>query len=482
MERSGPNKGNVLVFGMALAATVLAVASFVIVNVKFEPSTSAGGGATSATVTLSDFAISPEPIDVGEGGSLQLSNTGATEHNLEVEGQGVVSPNVAGGASASLDVSSLAAGSYVVFCNIAGHRDQGMEGTLNVGAGGGGGDSAASTDSGSMAEHDWEAADKAMEEGANEYVNAVVESIGAGEPSGVATEGRGNQILEPTVEADGTKVFELTASIIEWEVAPGKVVEAWAYNEMLPGPQIKVNKGDKVRIILQNDLPASTDIHFHGITTPFAADGVAPITQPMIRPGETYTYEFTAPDRDELGMYHPHNHGQIAVVNGMFAAFQVGEVPLPAGNTVNGETLPADLDPAQELPMVLNDAGTVGLSLNGKAFPATDPIVTGVGDWTVVHYFNEGLMPHPMHLHHMPQLVYAKDGIPLDSPYWADTINVAPGERYSVLVRTTEQDLNLTDPAAPAPGIWAFHCHILTHAENDQGLANMVTAWVVLPD
>ena len=71
--------------------------------------------------------------------------------------------------------------------------------------------------------------------------------------------------------------------------------------------------------------------------------------------------------------------------------------------------------------MVLNDAGVIGLSLNGKSFPATAPIVAKVGDWIEVHYMNEGLQIHPMHLHEFPQLVIAKDGIPLDQPYYADT-------------------------------------------------------------
>jgi FtsP/CotA-like multicopper oxidase with cupredoxin domain len=88
----------------------------------------------------------------------------------------------------------------------------------------------------------------------------------------------------------------------------------------------------------------------------------------------------------------------------------------------------------------------------------------------MVHYLNEGLQAHPMHLHHLPQLVIEKDGFPLESPYYADTLNVAPGERYTVLVRADgPEDV----------GAWAYHCHILTHAENDNGLFGMVTAWVV---
>jgi FtsP/CotA-like multicopper oxidase with cupredoxin domain len=72
-----------------------------------------------------------------------------------------------------------------------------------------------------------------------------------------------------------------------------------------------------------------------------------------------------------------------------------------------------------------------------------------------------------MHLHGMPQLVIAKDGYPLPQPYKVDTVSVAPGERYTVLVNATEV------------GTWAFHCHILNHAERADGMFGMVTAFVV---
>ncbi len=116
--------------------------------------------------------------------------------------------------------------------------------------------------------------------------------------------------------------------------------------------------------------------------------------------------------------------------------------------------------------MVLNDAGVIGLSINGKAFPETEPIVAKQGDWILMHFYNEGLQGHPMHLHRQPQLVVAKDGFPLDAPYRADTVWISPGERYSVLVKIEEA------------GIWAFHCHVVTHAENDDGLFGMVTALI----
>jgi manganese oxidase len=465
----------------SMAAFLLAAIGIIVV-VNDDGQTTATGASAPVPVSMTEFKFSPASITVPEGGRLAVSNDGSMVHNLEIEG-GPATRDLSAGQSETLDLSGLAAGTYAFTCTIAGHTESGMTGTLTIG---GTGDAtlASSGGHGGHDEKDWAAKDKAMADGADAYVQAVVASLETGTPSGVATEGRGNERLQPTILPDGTKQFELVAAITDWEVEPGKVVEAWSYNGQVPSPWIKVDPGDKVKVVLKNELPAATDIHFHGVTTPFKSDGVAPITQPMIKPGETYAYDFIAPDRPELGMYHPHNHGQIAVVNGMFGVFQVGDLDLPAGRTVSGIEVPADLQIAQEIPMVLNDAGTIGLTLNGKAFPATDPIVSKVGDWSLVHYYNEGLQVHPMHLHHMPQLVVAKDGFALDQPYWADTVNVAPGERYSVLVFTGPNDLAIDqfDPTAePGPGIWAFHCHILTHAEGDNGLMGMVTAWVVLP-
>jgi manganese oxidase len=258
------------------------------------------------------------------------------------------------------------------------------------------------------------------------------------------------------VLADGTKVFELTASIVKWEVEPGRFVDAWTYNGTVPGPTLRANPGDKVQVVLRNELPESTAIHFHGLLTPNSEDGVTYITQPPIRSGETYTYSFTAQSTPAVGMYHSHHNAVTQVPNGLAGTFLIGQLPVPPGVTV-----------AQEQIMMLNDAGTIGFTLNGKSFPATAPVVANQGEWIQVHYLNEGAGPHPMHLHGMSQLVIAKDGFPLPQPYEADTINVAPGERYTVLVHATE------------PGTWAWHCHILTHAERADGMFGMVTALVV---
>ena len=269
------------------------------------------------------------------------------------------------------------------------------------------------------------------------------------------TEGLGAQVLDPTVLADGTKQFELTAQVVQWEVSPGKKVEAWTYNGTVPGPTLQVDDGDTVQIVLHNQLPESTSIHFHGLLTPNAMDGTTDVTQDPVTPGQSFTYRFVA-HGPAVGMYHSHHDAVKQVPNGLAGAILVGHEPVPAGVEVT-----------QRQVMILDDSGTIGYALNGKSFPATAPIVAKAGEWVEVQYMNEGTQIHPMHLHGMPQVVIAKDGYPLATPSTEDTVTVAPGERYTVLIHATE------------PGTWVWHCHILTHAENDTGMFGMVTALVV---
>ena len=422
------------------------------------PSAAAAAPA-SVAVELTEFDVSPATLEVAAGGTLEVTNAGAIEHDLAVRDAGVGTAMLGSGASESLSVAGLTPGTYEVYCTVPGHDTSGMVGTLRV-VGDGDGDEVVAVDGdhGSHdAEPDWAALDAAMAE--------TILAFPA------ATEGLGNQPLEPEeILADGTKVFRLIAERFDWEVEPGKVVEGWGYNGQIPGPLIKVDVGDNVVVHVENDLPMGTDVHWHGVRVPNDQDGVAPLTQPLIEPGETFTYEFIARE-PAIGMYHPHHHGQMKLPNGMFGVFLIGDlgtdIPLPTGRTISGKVIPEEIDIVAEIPMVLNDAGNIGLTINGKGWPATAPIVVDEGDWFVVHYYNEGLQIHPMHLHQMPQLVFAKDGFALDAPQWEDTVNVAPGERYSVLVQATD------------PGAWAFHCHILTHAERHEGMFGMVTALIV---
>jgi FtsP/CotA-like multicopper oxidase with cupredoxin domain len=392
----------------------------------------AGGASQVIKVELGDLFIKPAKL-AAKAGAIRfvVTNNGKTEHNFSIQGLGgteMIPP----GKTDTLELVAVEQGTYTYICEVSGHAQAGMTGTLTVGG------SAASVDTG----HDMAA--MSAEEMAK-HDAAVTGKFPA------ATKGSGGKPLKPTIASDGTKVFELTADEIQWEVSPGETVDAMAYNGQIPGPSINVSLGDRVRILLHNKLQQPTTIHFHGLIVPNSEDGVPGLTQDAVMPGESYSYEFTLRNSG-TSMYHSHFNAQDQVAKGLLGAFIVSD---PADPRV-------DIDQT----IVLND-GPLGFTLNGKGFPATSPIVASLGDTIRIRYMNEGVLMHPMHLHGLTQTVIAKDGYMLDTPYKVDTLPVAPGERYDVIVKASEL------------GVWAFHCHILNHAESSDGMFGMVTAMIV---
>lgn len=447
-----------MLIAMSMSIVVLGAVGIVsIVNSGSNSPSSFESNESVVEVNLSEYVITMVPAEVPPGKvTFMIHNAGTVAHNFRLPELGQVSPMINAGESATLIIDFPNEGTFKVICEVTGHESSGMVSSLSVSASAA---SAAATSSigpsiPSQTAMSWQEMDSMMLEVAKKFP--------------AATTGTGNSILEPVMSADGFKEFHLTASVINWEVEPGKFVEGWSYNGEIPGPVLRVNVGDKVRIVLKNELPESTTLHFHGVRVPNAMDGVDPYTQDPIKPGDSFSYEFTALE-PSVGMYHSHHNAQIQVPNGLAAALLIGDWKTAAMQTAGSRVLDTDGKAEQEVVMVLNDSGTIGLSLNGKSFPATTPYSLKIGESMVVHYFNEGNIAHPMHMHQPSGLVVARDGKLLESPFFADTITVAPGERWTVVY--TAQDA----------GVWAWHCHILTHAETPTGMRYMVTALIVEP-
>ncbi len=119
---------------------------------------------------------------------------------------------------------------------------------------------------------------------------------------------------------DGVKEFHLIAEEIEHEFAPGSKIKAWGYSGSTPGPTIEAVEGDRVRIYVTNHLPEHTSIHWHGILLPWGMDGISGLTQPPIKPGETFVYEFTLTQHG-THMYHPHADEMVQMALGMMGMF-----------------------------------------------------------------------------------------------------------------------------------------------------------------
>ena len=261
-----------------------------------------------------------------------------------------------------------------------------------------------------------------------------------------------------TPELDGdTKVFRLTIDEIEHPVdeltAP---VKALGYNGQWPGPTLRVNQGDRVRAIFRNNLKETTGVHFHGVEfDDFFQDGVVFVTQKPIVPGEEYTYEFTANNAGSL-MYHSHHNATDQVGRGLLGAFIV-DPPQPQ----------TQYD--REYLWISNDT-LGGFTINGHGFPAVVPVLAAQGERVLLRFMNEGVMMHPWHSHGFSMELVARDGIPLGSAaHRADTFGVNPGERWDAVI------------TAERLGVWAFHCHILPHAEAMTGMFGMVNTLIVVP-
>jgi FtsP/CotA-like multicopper oxidase with cupredoxin domain len=312
-----------------------------------------------------------------------------------------------------------------------------------------------SMDHGSPAPSSSPGASQAPDHDAN--AKAVVDRFLGGE--GASLDGAGNQPFEPKVDGD-TKVFDMTVEEIQHQIDARKdPVAALGFNGMWPGPRLNVVEGDKIRATFTNKMSESTGIHFHGQALPNAMDGVPHITQDPIQPGSSFTYEFVAKTTGSH-MYHSHHNATDQVGRGLLGAFIVEpKDPNKRYDKLYGAT--------QDIVWISNDA-LGGFTINGRGFPATSPIVATLGETIVIRFMNEGNMTHPWHLHGMPMHVVARDGYPLGTAaFTCDTLGVNPGERWDVVIK------------CDAPGAWAFHCHILQHAEGPDGMFGMVTALVV---
>ncbi len=116
-----------------------------------------------------------------------------------------------------------------------------------------------------------------------------------------------------------------------------------------------------------------------------------------------------------------------------------------------------NLDPksgATRPPMDMEGVLPNYFTINGKSYPATDPINVKPGDRVLLRLVGAGQFIHPMHLHGTAFTVIAKDGHTLEMPYKADVIDVAPGERYDVVFTVPK-------------GKWVLHCHIGHHLTNN---------------
>ena len=68
---------------------------------------------------------------------------------------------------------------------------------------------------------------------------------------------------------------------------------------------LRFNEGEDFNVVVENQLPFPTSIHWHGLILPNNQDGVANVTQFPIYPNETYPYSFKL---RQTGTFFMHSH------------------------------------------------------------------------------------------------------------------------------------------------------------------------------
>ncbi len=266
--------------------------------------------------------------------------------------------------------------------------------------------------------------------------------------------------------------FELTIEERKIQVAPDLEYQVFAYNGQVPAPLIHVKEGDDVTIHLTNNTTLPHTIHWHGqyqranlvdSTEPsnWKMDGVPGVTQKAVQPGETFTYKFRA-EKTGSTWYHCHvNVSEHVGMRGMWGPLIVDPAkPTKLEKKVTKDVIMMFSSWDSNYAEKLGSGGSPVepsnyFSINGRSFPTTQPINVKKGDVVRFRMFGAGGELHSIHIHGHDMLITHKDGLPLPAPYYADTILVAPGERYDAIMEMNN------------PGIWMVHDHIDPHVTNN---------------
>ena len=305
--------------------------------------------------------------------------------------------------------------------------------------------------------------------------------------------------LEPEIISENgetIRVFTLTVRDIGFELFPDAPMMGWGFNGTIPGPTLRMTEGDRIRIILKNESSGKHTIHVHGQAKPVLSDGVPYIGQKPVKKGESYTYEFTAMNLG-TSFYHCHVDGAHHMDMGMYGAFIVepkeeklefdreyimvlDEWPTKhvhvhekddeeAGHEKHGvvsvhkgsqpeHAHPDDRKKKRDYyPKTHNPHNPVydAFTINGRAFPLTEPVVVKEGEKVRIRFINAGYKSHFMHTHSHKFQVVARDGSYVNEPQKIDTVHVGPAQRVDIIL------------IADNPGIWPFHCHRLDHVTNE---------------
>ncbi|USL44384.1 multicopper oxidase family protein [Priestia megaterium] len=271
-----------------------------------------------------------------------------------------------------------------------------------------------------------------------------------------------------TTQVKTGKEFTLTAKEATHDFGNGTKLPVWTYDGSVPGSQIRVKQGDKVKINLKNELSEPVTIHWHGLPVPNSQDGIPGVTMNAVQPGKTFIYEFTASVPGTY-WYHSHQDSVNQIDKGLYGTLIVegkneekvdkdytlvldewissGESSMEGMDhgSMTSEENKNDTDNSTESMDGMNmnmdmedDMSMYDLyTINGKSANNMETLKVTEGDTVKIRLVNAGYISHKIHLHGYEFKIVSTDGQPINNPAIIkdQTVTVAPGERYDLVFK-----------------------------------------------
>ncbi|OUA60099.1 multicopper oxidase family protein [Bacillus thuringiensis] len=281
----------------------------------------------------------------------------------------------------------------------------------------------------------------------------------------------------------------LVAKEEKQKLGNGVIVPVWTFNGSSPGPEIRVKKGEKVKVTLKNELSAPVSIHWHGYPVPNNMDGIPGVTQDAVEPGKSFTYEFEA-NVPGTYWYHSHQDSVNQLDRGLYGALivedtkekydkdytlmldewvtdkeemnkqlkemtkgQIGNKSKGNENEEKNDDKNGMAHSGMDMGNDQKDSGNMAgmdhgnmkmeghdmsmydlFTINGKSGDLVVPLKVNKGDKVRLRLVNAGYLSHDIHVHGHDIKVIATDGQPINDPKVIKdkVISIAPGERYDI--------------------------------------------------
>nr|WP_232463314.1 multicopper oxidase family protein [Tumebacillus avium] len=313
----------------------------------------------------------------------------------------------------------------------------------------------------------------------------------------VLTKQASTEVLQGVEKQDAQGAYQeyvVEAREAKWELKAGEKISAWTFNGSVPGSELRVQEGERVKVVLKNTLEQPVSIHWHGYPVPNAMDGIPGVTQNAVQPGASFTYEFTATVPGTY-WYHSHQDSATQVDRGLYGALVVeskeqkvkydreftllldewstemlGAEQEATGHSGHGGGTTSGMDhsghsdtsaPALSHDEMMQQMYNI-FTVNGKAGGEIEPLQVKKGEKIKLRLINAGFQTHQLNLTNQTFKITHLDGQPLQSSpdVSGALLAIAPGERYDVELTAGANFGILCANDSPAKADMAVHVEV----------------------